>query len=131
MDELKKILDKFNPFSRLVDFFLKRAKLLEKSLKEKYSTVLRVGLLFASFLLLLGFYSLQRFENDIDIDAVKKSEILFLEGYLWDEGEPRKAFDKAIKNSNKVAMSLSDLFCVERHKANFLELVKNKLDIGP
>ena len=68
-------------------------------------------------------------ENDIDIDAVKKSEILFLEGYLWDEGEPRKAFDKAIKNSNKVAMSLSDLFCVERHKANFLELVKNKLDI--
>ena len=68
-------------------------------------------------------------ENDIDIDAIKKSEILFLEGYLWDEGEPRKAFDKAIKNSNKVAMSLSDLFCVERHKANFLELVKNKLDI--
>ena len=69
MDELKKILDKFNPFSRLVDFFLKRAKLLEKSLKEKYSTVLRVGLLFASFLLLLGFYSLQRFENDIDIET--------------------------------------------------------------
>ena len=68
-------------------------------------------------------------ENDIDIDAIKKSEILFLEGYLWDEGDPRKAFDKAIKNSNKVAMSLSDLFCVERHKANFLELVKNKLDI--
>ena len=68
-------------------------------------------------------------ENDIDIEAVKKSNILFLEGYLWDEGEPKKAFEKAIINSNKVAMSLSDLFCVERHKLNFLELVKRKLDI--
>ena len=68
-------------------------------------------------------------ENDISIDAVKKSEILFLEGYLWDEGEPKKAFEKAIKNANKVAMSLSDLFCVERHKPHFLELMKNKLDI--
>ena len=76
MDELKKILNKFNPFSRLVDFFLKRAKLLEKSLKEKYSTVLRVGLLFASFLLLLGFYSLQRFENDIDIEMKKVFSML-------------------------------------------------------
>ena len=54
---------------------------------------------------------------------------IFLEGYLWDEGDPKKAFDKAIKNSNKVAMSLSDLFCVERHKPNFLDLVKNKLNI--
>jgi len=68
-------------------------------------------------------------EQDIDTNAVKKSEILFLEGYLWDEGEPKKAFDKAINNSNKVAMSLSDLFCVERHKPHFLELVKSKLDI--
>ena len=68
-------------------------------------------------------------ENDIDTKAVKKSEILFLEGYLWDEGEPKKAFEKAINNANKVAMSLSDLFCVERHKPHFLELVKNKLDI--
>ena len=68
-------------------------------------------------------------ENDIDINSVKESEILFLEGYLWDEGEPKKAFEKAIKYSNKVAMSLSDLFCVERHKTNFLDLVKNKLDI--
>ena len=68
-------------------------------------------------------------ENDIDINAVKNSEILFLEGYLWDEGEPKKAFEKAINNSNKVVMSLSDLFCVERHKAHFLQLVKNKLDI--
>ena len=68
-------------------------------------------------------------EKDIDVNAVKKSKILFLEGYLWDEGEPKKAFEKAINNSNKVAMSLSDLFCVERHKSHFLELVKNKLDI--
>ena len=68
-------------------------------------------------------------DKDIDINAIKKSEILFLEGYLWDEGEPKKAFEKAILNSNKVAMSLSDLFCVERHKPHFLDLVKNKLDI--
>ena len=68
-------------------------------------------------------------ENDIDVNAVRNSKILFLEGYLWDEGEPKKAFEKAINNSNKVAMSLSDLFCVERHKPDFLELVKNKLDI--
>ena len=68
-------------------------------------------------------------ENDIDKSAVKNSNILFLEGYLWDEGEPKKAFEKAINNSNKVAMSLSDLFCVERHKPHFLEIVKNKLDI--
>ena len=68
-------------------------------------------------------------DNDVDPDLIRKSEITFLEGYLWDEGEPKKAFDKAILNSNKVAMSLSDLFCVERHKAQFLDLVKNKLDI--
>jgi len=68
-------------------------------------------------------------EEDVDINAVKNSEIIFLEGYLWDEGNPKKAFDKAIQNSNKVAMSLSDLFCVERHKSHFTELVKNKLDI--
>ncbi len=68
-------------------------------------------------------------ENDINEDAIKKSEMIFLEGYLWDEGEPKKAFDKAIKSANKVAMSLSDKFCVDRHKSNFLDLVKNKLNI--
>ena len=68
-------------------------------------------------------------ENDVSSDAIKKSEIIFLEGYLWDEGEPKKAFDKAINSANKVAMSLSDLFCVDRHKTHFLNLVKNKLDI--
>ena len=68
-------------------------------------------------------------DNDIDEKQIKNADIIFLEGYLWDKGEPKKAFDKAIKNSNKVAMSLSDLFCVERHKPFFLDLVKNKLDI--
>ena len=68
-------------------------------------------------------------KDDVDIHSVKNSEITFLEGYLWDEGEPKSAFDIAIENSNKVAMSLSDLFCVERHKPHFLNLIKNKLDI--
>ena len=68
-------------------------------------------------------------ENDVNPDVIKKSDVIFLEGYLWDEGEPKKAFDKAINNANKVAMSLSDQFCVDRHKSDFLNLVKNKLDI--
>ena len=68
-------------------------------------------------------------EKDVNEKAVKKSEILFLEGYLWDEGEPKKAFEKAINNSKKIAMSLSDQFCVDRHKPHFLDLVQNKLDI--
>ena len=62
-------------------------------------------------------------------DAIKKSELILLEGYLWDEGDPKKAFDKAINSANKVAMSLSDQFCVDRHKPHFLSLVKEKLDI--
>ena len=68
-------------------------------------------------------------EHDVDEKIIRKSELIFLEGYLWDEGEPKKAFEKAINNSRKVAMSLSDLFCVERHKKNFLDLVKKKLDL--
>ena len=68
-------------------------------------------------------------ENDISSNVIKNSEIIFLEGYLWDEGEPKKAFDKAINNANKVAMSLSDQFCVDRHKPHFLNLLINKLDI--
>ena len=68
-------------------------------------------------------------ESDVNVNAVKNSKITFLEGYLWDEGDPKSAFNRAIQNSNKVAMSLSDLFCVERHKPHFLDLVKNKLDI--
>ena len=68
-------------------------------------------------------------DKDVNSDFIRAADITFLEGYLWDEGEPKKAFDKAINNSNKVAMTLSDLFCVERHKDQFLDLVKNKLDI--
>ena len=68
-------------------------------------------------------------ENDIDLKITNKSKMIFLEGYLWDEGEPQKAFEKAIGGKSKVAMSLSDKFCVDRHKPHFLELVKNKLDI--
>ncbi len=68
-------------------------------------------------------------ENDIDIDSIKTSEMIFLEGYLWDEGDPKSAFDKAINGAKKVAMSLSDKFCVDRHKIHFLDLVKNRLDI--
>ena len=68
-------------------------------------------------------------EKDIDLEALKKAETIFLEGYLWDKGEPKKAFDKAMSNSKNIAMTLSDKFCVERHKLEFLELVKNKLDI--
>ena len=55
-------------------------------------------------------------DRDIDEKAVKNSELIFLEGYLWDEGDPKKAFDKAISLSKKKAMSLSDQFCVERQK---------------
>ena len=68
-------------------------------------------------------------DNDIKEQEIKSADIVFLEGYLWDEGSPKKAFDKAITHSKKVAMSLSDQFCVERHKSHFLDLVKNKLDI--
>ena len=68
-------------------------------------------------------------KNDIDVNAIKNSKMTFLEGYLWDEGEPKEAFNEAIKYSNKTAMSLSDKFCVDRHKKSFVDLVKNKLDI--
>ena len=68
-------------------------------------------------------------DKDVNEEYIKNSDIVFLEGYLWDEGEPKKAFDKAIKYSKKTAMSLSDLFCVERHKPHFLNLVRNSLDI--
>ena len=68
-------------------------------------------------------------KTDINLKAIRESELIFLEGYLWDEGDPRGAFDICIENSKKTAMSLSDKFCVDRHKPHFLELVKNKLDI--
>jgi len=68
-------------------------------------------------------------DKDIDENVVKNSELIFLEGYLWDEGEPKAAFNKAMNISKKKAMSLSDQFCVERHKKSFFDLVNNKLDI--
>ena len=68
-------------------------------------------------------------EKDIDEKAVEGSEMIFLEGYLWDEGEPKSAFVKAMSLASKIAMTLSDQFCVERHKDSFMDLVKNKLDI--
>ena len=68
-------------------------------------------------------------ENDVNSDIITSSEVILLEGYLWDEGDPKKTFDKAISSAKKVAMSLSDQFCVDRHKPHFLDLVKNKLDI--
>ncbi len=68
-------------------------------------------------------------EKDINEKAIKESEMIFLEGYLWDEGETKSAFHKAMSLANKKVMSLSDQFCVERHKDSFLDLVKNKLDI--
>ena len=68
-------------------------------------------------------------ENDININAIKKSEMIFLEGYLWDEGEPKKAFDKAINGAKKIAMTLSDKFCVDRHKPHFLEFSKKQIEI--
>tara|TARA_B100000963_G_scaffold242417_1_gene212200 strand:- start:2426 stop:3355 length:930 start_codon:yes stop_codon:yes gene_type:complete len=68
-------------------------------------------------------------KNDLNVESIKESDLIFLEGYLWDEGDPKEAFEKAITLSNKTAMSLSDKFCVDRHKSNFLDLVKNKLDL--
>ena len=68
-------------------------------------------------------------KNDLDEETIKKSDLIFLEGYLWDEGDPKEAFEKAINLANKTAMSLSDKFCVDRHKPNFLNLVKNELDL--
>ena len=68
-------------------------------------------------------------KNDLDTETIKKSDLIFLEGYLWDEGDPKEAFEKAINLANKAAMSLSDKFCVDRHKPNFLNLVKNELDL--
>jgi len=68
-------------------------------------------------------------EKDIDEDLIKNSEMSILEGYLWDSNESKLAFKKIIKNSKKKVMSLSDKFCVERHRTDFLNLVKNYLDI--
>ena len=67
--------------------------------------------------------------DDIDPNFIKGSDLIFLEGYLWDEGRPKVAFEKALTLANKSAMSLSDKFCVDRHKKSFYNLVKHKLNI--
>lgn len=70
----------------------------------------------------------------IDGDMIANAEILYLEGYLWDPDEPRAAMKSAIsiarKAGRKVALTLSDAFCIERHRASFLELLDNgEIDI--
>jgi fructokinase len=71
--------------------------------------------------------------NDINENNIIDHELIFLEGYLWDKGISEKMFKHAIsiakKNKVKIAMSLSDIFCVTRHKADFYNLLKNDLDI--
>jgi fructokinase len=72
-------------------------------------------------------------ENDIDENSIVSHELIFLEGYLWDKGISEKMFKHAIsiakKNKIKIAMSLSDIFCVTRHKQDFRNLLNNDLDI--
>ena len=71
--------------------------------------------------------------NDISINNILDHELIFLEGYLWDKGDSEKMFKHAIniakQNKIKIAMSLSDIFCVTRHKQDFYNLLKNDLDI--
>ena len=71
--------------------------------------------------------------EDIDSEIVSDSEIIYLEGYLWDSPEAKKAFLKAIeitgRENGKIALSLSDPFCVNRHRTEFLELVSKRIDI--
>jgi fructokinase len=77
--------------------------------------------------------SSQLSEEDINEDYIKDYEIIFLEGYLWDKGMSEEMFKYVInlakKNNIKVAMSLSDIFCVTRHREDFYKLLKNDLDI--
>jgi fructokinase len=72
-------------------------------------------------------------ENDINKNNITNNELIFLEGYLWDKGTSEKMFKHTIniakKNKVKITMSLSDVFCVNRHKEDFYNLLKNDLDI--
>ena len=72
-------------------------------------------------------------ESDINENNIINNELIFLEGYLWDKGISEKMFKHAIniakKNKVKIAMSLSDIFCVTRHKEDFYNLLNNDLDI--
>jgi len=77
--------------------------------------------------------SSQLLKQDISEDYIKDYEIIFLEGYLWDKGISEEMFKYVIqlakKNNIKIAMSLSDIFCVTRHREDFFKLLKNDLDI--
>ena len=77
--------------------------------------------------------SSQLSKDDIKEDYIKGHEIILLEGYLWDKGMSEEMFKHVInlakKNSIKIAMSLSDIFCVTRHRENFFKLLKNDLNI--
>ena len=77
--------------------------------------------------------SSQLSKEDINEDYIKDYEIIFLEGYLWDKGMSEEMFKHVIKlakkNNIKVAMSLSDIFCVTRHRDDFFNLLKNDLNI--
>jgi len=77
--------------------------------------------------------SSQLSKNDINENDVREYKIIFLEGYLWDKGSSEEMFKHIInlarKNNIKVAMSLSDIFCVSRHREDFFYLLKNDLDI--
>jgi fructokinase len=77
--------------------------------------------------------SSQLSKEDINEDYIKDYEIIFLEGYLWDKGISEEMFKHVInlakKNNIKVAMSLSDIFCVSRHREDFFKLLKTDLNI--
>jgi fructokinase len=77
--------------------------------------------------------SSQLSKEDINKDYIKDYEIIFLEGYLWDKGISEEMFKHVIqlakKNNIKIAMSLSDIFCVTRHREDFFKLLKNDLNI--
>ena len=77
--------------------------------------------------------SSQLSDNDVNQKDLLKNKLIFLEGYLWDKGISEKMFKHVIniakKNNIKLAMSLSDIFCVTRHKQDFINLLKNDLDI--
>ena len=77
--------------------------------------------------------SSQLLKEDISEDYIRDYEIIFLEGYLWDKGISEEMFKYVIqlakKNNIKIAMSLSDIFCVTRHREDFFKLLKNDLDI--
>ncbi len=72
-------------------------------------------------------------KNDIDEEIIENSQVIYLEGYLWDEQNAKDAMREAVrlalKHGREIALSLSDSFCVTRHRTEFLELIKNSVDI--